>query len=283
MPAWADYFWPGTDVLRNIPGIRDADALRRFEYAATRQRAEELRENPVQGDFDLAHLREIHRRLFQDVYPWAGQLRDVNMSKGASHFAPVRTPAHTLESWGDHILGELKQENHLKGLDTAVFVDRLTYHYGEQNFWHPFREGNGRATKEFLSQLANEAGYEIEYHRVNARTWNEAAARQHQGDPTLALDTFTRIVAPSRALAFRDEHVLDAMQRFPELRGAVNALYAAEAHAKEHIADIGDRRLFIAQAHAKLTERLRAGEIIQAPDLPLPQHHPQRTRDDYQR
>ena len=183
MDAWEAYFWPGTEVLKNLPGIRNEHALRRAEYAATRQRAEALRERPVEGQFDAAHFREVHRRLFQDIYAWAGDYRTVDMLKGGSRFAPLQTDAHTLASWTEKILADLKSDHYLQGLKTADFVARLTHHYGELNYAHPFREGNGRATKEFLAQLAKEAGYALEYHRVDAQTWNAAAARQIRGDP----------------------------------------------------------------------------------------------------
>lgn len=282
MDAWEAYFWPNSNVLKNIPGFRTETELRKFEFAATRQRAEQLRENPVQGRFDTAHFLEIHRRLFVDVYEWAGQFRSVDMAKGGSHFAPVATKVHTLESWGEKILGELATENHLKGLTTGAFVDRLTYHYGEQNHWHPVREGNGRTTKEFLSQLAKAAGYELELDRISAKTWNDAAARQMQGDGRRVHEIFEKIAIPSRAVAFRDEHITDALKRFPELQGAANALEAAQVKAETSISPT-DRRAFLYQVRATLLERLHAGEIINAPAVKTPPHEAQQTHEPYRR
>jgi cell filamentation protein len=275
---WDAYFWPGSDVLRNIPGFTTNEELRRFEYAATRQRSEELALRPIPGHFDTAHFREIHRFLFQDVYDWAGEYRTVEFSKGSSAFAPLKTPAHTLESWGEKILGDLATENHLKGLKKAAFVERLTHHYGELNFWHAMREGNGRTTKEFLYQLAKQAGYELEFQRVGAKTWNTAAERQSSGDDArLALDVFNKITTPSRAIAFRDEHILDAVKRFPELQGAADALAAAKRKSDAEY-DAGTARLFLAKVQAQLLERLSTGDIIQprAPDSPAKD-----ARDDY--
>jgi len=259
---WDAYFWPGSDVLRNIPGFTTHQELRRFEYAATRQRSDELDRKPIPGQFDTAHYREIHRYLFQDVYEWAGEYRTVEFSKGSSAFAPLKTPAHTLETWGEKILGDLAAENHLQGLRKAPFVERLTHHYGEINFWHPMREGNGRATKEFLYQLGKEAGYELEFHRVGAKAWNSAAERQASGaDPRLALEVFNKITTPSRAIAFRDEHILDAVRRFPELQGAADALAAAKRKGDTEY-DAGTARLFLAKVQAQLFERLSTGDII---------------------
>lgn len=265
MDEWDAYFWPGSTVLKNKPGLKNEAALRAFEYEASRQRSEQLVRQPIQGSFDTAHFREIHRYLFQDVYEWAGEYRRVEFSKGDSQFAPLRTPAHTLASWGEKILKDLAAENHLKGLKKTAFVDRLTYHYGEINYWHPMREGNGRATKVFLQQLAQQAGYKLELARVSEKAWNSAAARQTgKGDPQWTHAMFEKIAMPSRAIAFRDEHIEDAVKKHPELQGAANALEAAERKATAEY-DAGTQREFMARVHAKLLERLIAGEIIHAP------------------
>lgn len=261
MDEWDAYFWPNSNVLKNKAGLIHAATLRSFEYEATRQRGEILRAFPLPGRFDTAHYRAIHRHLFQDVYDWAGEYRTVEFSKGSSAFAPLKTHLHTLETWGTKILGDLATENHLKGLKKAAFVERLTHHYGELNFWHPMREGNGRTTKEFLYQLARQAGYEIEFQRVGAKTWNTAAERQSSGDARLALDVFNKITTPSRAIAFRDEHILDAVQKFPELQGAADALAAAKSKADAEY-DAGTARLFLAKVQAQLLERLNTGELI---------------------
>ncbi len=263
MDEWDAYFWPNSTVLKNKVGLTHAASLRAFEYEATRQRAEQLRAHPLQGRFDTSHYRAIHRHLFQDVYEWAGEYRTVEFSKGRSAFAPLKTPTHTLESWGEKILGDIAAERHLKGLKKAAFVERLTHHYGELNFWHPMREGNGRATKEFLFQLAKQAGYELEFQRVGPKTWNTAAERQAGAhDARLSRDVFDKITTPSRAIAFRDEHILDAVQRFPELQGAADALAAAKRKGDAEY-DAGTARLFLAKVQAQLLERLSTGDIIQ--------------------
>ena len=125
------------------------------------------------------------------------------------------------------------------------------------------REGNGRVTKEFLYQLAKQAGYELEFQRVGAKTWNTAAERQSSGaDARLALDVFKKIATPSRAIAFRDEHILDAVKQFPELQGAADALAAAKTKSDADY-DAGTARLFLAKVQAQLLERLNTGDIIQ--------------------
>lgn len=174
------YVYPGTDVLRNKPGFRDEGALRAFEYEQTTDRAAELSSKPITGKFDLDHLKAIHKHLFQDVYAWAGEVRTVNISKDAIGFAP----ASYIESYGRTVAADLAKENHLKGLDKPKFVERLANHFTEFNVLHPFREGNGRSTREFVGQLARNAGYELDQTRIDSSKdqWNQASARGRAGD-----------------------------------------------------------------------------------------------------
>ena len=96
---------------------------------------------------------------------------------------------------------------------------------------------------------------------------------------TLRSFEFNKITTPSRAIAFRDEHILDAVKRFPELQGAADALAAAKRKSDAEY-DAGTARLFLAKVQAQLLERLSTGDIIQprAPDSPAKD-----AQDDYTR
>ena len=83
MPESSDpYTYPGTDILRNIPDIRDPERVAAFEANATAARLMELDAAPLKGHFDIVHLKGIHKYIFQDIYSWAGEFRTVNISKG---------------------------------------------------------------------------------------------------------------------------------------------------------------------------------------------------------
>ncbi len=124
------------------------------------QRLYELGRRGVTGKFDLFHLREIHRYIFQDVFPWAGELRQVGMSKVGG--APFAYPAYIVPALTE-LLGELKSEGFLMGLDRLSFSQRAAYYLGEINAVHPFREGNGRTQREFVRQLALHGGHTLSW------------------------------------------------------------------------------------------------------------------------
>jgi len=164
MPESSDtYTYPGTDVLRNLLDIRDPEQLAAFEANATAARLIELDEVPLAGGFDVKHLKAIHQRIFQDVYRWAGEFRTVNISKGGHLFGVAAFVEPALHE----VLRKLPGERYLEGLAPQTFSTSAGYYIGEINAIHPFRDGNGRAQREFIRELAAQAGFVIDWSRVS--------------------------------------------------------------------------------------------------------------------
>lgn len=178
---------PASGVLKNRLGITDAATLEKAEAALVATRSYELSQTPLKGRFDLAHLQAIHRYLFSDVYEWAGQLRTVDISKGGGLFAHH---AH-IGSAAAPIFKQLAEEKHLAGLDRAKSSDRAAHYFAELKALHPFREGNGRAQREFVSHLAHAAGYYLAWENVKPRDMLQASIESFQGD-TLKLASLIR-------------------------------------------------------------------------------------------
>jgi len=172
------YVYPGTDVLQNVPGIRDPAELRRLETRITYFNGLRLAAQGLPGDYDLEHLQAFHRELFGELYPWAGELRTVGIAK----IDPFCLPQH-LETFAAEVFRGLARDRHLKELGLAQFVERLAHHLGEVNALHPFREGNGRAQRAFFSQLAIEAGYRLRWGEVDPARNIEASIASLRGDP----------------------------------------------------------------------------------------------------
>ncbi len=172
------YVYPGTAVLCNLAGLRDADALADHEAQVSTLRLAQLTELKLEGAYDLLHLREFHRFIFQDVYSWAGELRSVPLAKPGSMFA---LPEH-IESYAADVLCQLANEGHLRGLRRDQFAERVTHYYAEVNAVHPFREGNGRAQRAFLRQLAMDAGHSLAWERLDAQALVHASRSSFQGD-----------------------------------------------------------------------------------------------------
>ncbi len=181
MPKYSShdpYVDPTSGVLNNRLGITDEATLEQAEAALVATRSYELAQTPLKGRFDLAHLQAIHRYLFGDVYEWAGQLRTIDISKGKNRFAHH---AH-IQSTAVPIFEQLEQEKYLKGLPPAPFSERAAHYLGELNALHPFREGNGRAQREFVSHLAHANGYYIVWENVSPWDLLQASIESFKGD-----------------------------------------------------------------------------------------------------
>ena len=155
--------YPGTTVLINKLDIRDEATLDEAETLATYINASRLEEQPLEGDFDFAHYCAIHHFLFSDLYDWAGKVRTVNISKKGTAFCA----AEKLETQAALVFKRLANCNFFRGLPHSNFVDEIVDFYCVTNMLHPFREGNGRTQRAFLTQLIRAAGYDINWSEVD--------------------------------------------------------------------------------------------------------------------
>ncbi|MFI4951355.1 MAG: Fic/DOC family protein [Caulobacterales bacterium] len=161
------YCYPGSTVLRNIPDLRSAEELDRFEAAATTQRADE----PLPaGRLSILHYCAIHRHLFQDVFAWAGRPRTVRLGKSGSAFC---YPEH-IEREMRALFTGLKAGRFLRGLPPDAFAAEAASFLATLNAIHPFREGNGRTQMTFLALLADQAGHSLHLDRLQPETFLEA-------------------------------------------------------------------------------------------------------------
>lgn len=175
--TWDPYLDLRSGVLRNLLGIDDPKAFRRAEADFTAVRIAQLIRRPIPGGYDLTHLRDLHRHLFQDVYEWAGELRTVSIGRARLFSLPQH-----LEADADELFAWLARSEHLRGRDRDTFVDGLTELFADLNALHPFREGNGRTQRAFLGQLAVEAGHPIHWAGMDPAENTAASKAAHEGD-----------------------------------------------------------------------------------------------------
>ncbi len=153
-------------ALENKLGITDPAALAREEERLSKVRALELFEKGLLDSFEVGTLRglaQIHKYLFDDIYPFAGQLRTVNIAKGNFRFAPVMYLSAALDSI-DH-------------MPQSTF-DEIIEKYVEMNVAHPFREGNGRSTRLWLDAiLKKELHQVVDWSRVDKEDYLLAMER----------------------------------------------------------------------------------------------------------
>ncbi|MEG3973665.1 Fic family protein [Microcoleus sp. herbarium8] len=153
--------------------------------------ARNLQKDPIKGNFDFDHLKETHRRIFEDVFSWAGKPRTVEMGKGSSIFCRV----DYVESQANRILSHLGRDiEKWRGASTREkkeIPEKLAGHLNEINALHPFREGNGRTQKAFIGQVANEFGLEIRWDKMKREDFIAASV---EGFRTGKPDAFVKLL-----------------------------------------------------------------------------------------
>jgi cell filamentation protein len=183
------YADPMTGVLRNRLGLSTTRELETAEREITHAALIFLKESPVSASYDLRHLSAIHRRIFGDIYDWAGQPRTVAIAKRTWFCLP-----QCIESSAAEIFRALHGESLLRGLERDAFTERLTYYLGEVNAIPPFREGNGRIQRAFFEQLTSAAGFILDWQHLDADRNIAASAAIMQGDSSLMREMLDGLV-----------------------------------------------------------------------------------------
>ncbi len=153
-------------ILENKLGLDNQVELARAEEKLSKQKAKRLFDS---GDIDKAEvgtfngLAFIHAYLFGDVYHFAGKIRDVNIAKGDFRFAPLM-----------YLDAALK---HIDAMPQGTF-DEIIEKYVEMNVAHPFREGNGRATRIWLDLMLKKGIRQVvDWNRVDKDEYLSAMQR----------------------------------------------------------------------------------------------------------
>ena len=153
-------------MLENKLGITSSPALAEAEERISKKKAVELFESGILDTLEagkFASLQTIHRVLFEDIYDFAGKIRAVNLAKGSFRFAPLMYLDAALQN-----IDKMPQGN----------FDQIVEKYVEMNIAHPFREGNGRATRIWLDcMLKKEIGMVVDWSKVDKEDYLLAMER----------------------------------------------------------------------------------------------------------
>ena len=156
----------GEIMLENKLSITDSTELARTEEKISKQKAIEMFENGFLEKLEpgtYESLAAIHKYLFDEIYDFAGKIREVNLAKGNFRFAPLMYLEAALQS--------------IDKMPQSTF-DEIIEKYVEMNVAHPFREGNGRSTRIWLDlMLKKEIGYVVDWSKVDKEDYLLAMER----------------------------------------------------------------------------------------------------------
>jgi len=178
--------------MRNRLGIRQAERLAQAAYEFTALRAATLSLGPLLRG--LPHLCAIHQHLYQDIFDWAGDIREMDIYQGDTRFCHFAY----IEKEGNALMQDLEEEGYLVGLEKADFINRLSHYYCEINVLHPFRIGNGIVQRIFFEQLAIHAGYQLDWRGIDPEAWAQANQSGAMGDLSALNTIFSKVVSEAR-------------------------------------------------------------------------------------
>ena len=182
--------YPGTTVLINKLGLKNQEALDNVESVTVALHSAEIESKPSEDPFTFDFYCGLHKRLFGDLYDWAGELRTIDFSKKGTSFYP----ASDLRELGNAKFARLKDMNDFQGLRRSELVNEITDFYHELNMLHPFREGNGRTQRLFFTLLLHRLGYSISFAECDTDELMMATIYAAQGITTYLHNFFEKLL-----------------------------------------------------------------------------------------
>ncbi|MGV2929295.1 Fic family protein [Macrococcus capreoli] len=157
------YVYEGTDILKNTLGIRNKEALREFEQNTVSNHMEDL--DHISYDVKSSQgIKDLHKYLFGEVYPWAGEYRTISIEKPEKVLGGQTVPYskyQSIEKDIDNILDNAIKENpsEMNHHDFKEHISKVT-----ADLWkvHAFREGNTRTMYAFAKNYSESFGYDFD-------------------------------------------------------------------------------------------------------------------------
>jgi cell filamentation protein len=275
--------------------MTDHRQIEEREGALTFARIVELQNKPIRGNFDVAHLQEMHKHIFQDLPHYApGEFRDDapahTKARGLEHsghryYVPY-APRSEVDPGLEKVLADLGGPKGLQGLGDDEFAARMAKLYGDLDYLHPFKEGNSRTLRTFTAQLARESGHELDWGTSNVDPVSrdrlyiardkEVIARAYPGlDQERAMNTdnrteyeaYIRFVAPFKDAATLQTLVKESMTCKCELSAIGETMSAAEYGSA--LTKLGGKG--IGKIDLPMPNSVHSGKIIQVSDTHIVQ------------
>ena len=189
-----DDCYENTSVLKNKFGIRDEAKLNIMEQNITSMMIAKALIELSLDNVDFEFYKKLHEYVFSDIYEWAGKIRTINISKKATRFCD----ADRIDERGKAIFARLNSCDCLRIYKDDELIDKFTELYCDLNMLHPFREGNWRIQRLFLTMLLTKPGYEIDFSEIDRDALMIATIRSVSGDVFALRDIFKKNIKKSK-------------------------------------------------------------------------------------
>lgn len=208
------YIYPGTNILKNVFNLKDATQLDLIEHDLTTIRLDQIKNNPsiISGKFDIEHLKDIHKFIFGDLYPWAGELRTINIVKSEEALNGLLYKYQDFKKIPVELNIYLNEVQNIKwdALDINEKTRLLSKSLSDIWKTHGFREGNTRTVITFFSQFAKSHNFPL----------NEELLSKNSGYVRRALVASAyedKDLNKKRNFAYLERIIKDAIQTGPKI------------------------------------------------------------------
>lgn len=164
------YTYKGTDVLINKLGIKEEEKLKKYEVKMVALKMAIIMKEQKLYDISEERFKYIHFFLFSDLYEFAGKYREENITKDNFMFSDYKYIDENMK-----IIFAKIDIDKLSKMDFDSMVKFISEIMTDLNVLHPFREGNGRATREFIRELLKKLGYKINFFDIDYNEILEAS------------------------------------------------------------------------------------------------------------
>lgn len=156
------YTYKGTDILKNKLDIKDEELLKEYETRIVAFKIATISTLTLQMDYTPERLKFIHKYLFEDIFYFAGEYRQENITKENFRFSQYEYIEDNIRQ----IFSKINIDE-MKKMTFNEFIKTLSYIMTELNVLHPFREGNGRTIRELIREICFDCGYIIDWYEIN--------------------------------------------------------------------------------------------------------------------
>lgn len=210
------YLYPHTDILKNLAGIRDEKILSYMEAEYTSIRLAELVTQNSAGCFDFKALCDMHHYIFQDIYEWAGQIRQINIEKAEAVLGGISIEYSDHSDIEKDVASVLKDMNQYLWQKATIETTAKVFSNYLARLWkiHPYREGNTRTVVTFCSQFMESKG-----RYIDSELFKDNA--QYMRSALVAASAVFSDLGDRRKKEYLENIVLDALERGQMMRDNV--------------------------------------------------------------
>jgi hypothetical protein len=156
------YCYEGTKVLKNKLNIKDETDLSDAEREIVAIKFTDLYQHPIKGNLDFEHYKTIYKRLFCDLYPFAGKVRECDIFKH-NYFCF----SQYINVCAEDIFNSFRSKKYFINYNYEEKIELIARLYSDLNALHSFREGNGRVVREFIEEVSKINGIDLDLSTAN--------------------------------------------------------------------------------------------------------------------